>query len=715
MSTRHNRTFSMVALILAFGLVTGACSSDDRGDAPQSTTANPAPPPSGTQPPVTTFPDLAPVFTQVQADGMTLTVGPIVIRGVAVSSADTWLLAGAEFDAQAGTRVAVAWEGELADVFSSTLLPTIGDDPEGAVADVTTIGEDVFAAGSGRRDGATVPVAWRHDPPGRNWQLIELPADAQGTALEIAGWDRLIAVVVESSAAKSLWISDDLGATWTVAPAFPLAEVGVTDLAVMGDRVVVSGAEPDTDHLVATTDGETYASTLLPSGQVTSLATDGTIVVAAGAVGEESDFPAVRTSEDGATWTTSTDFTGDVQPAQLVDIASDINGFITVSALNVATSPDGAAWDAVAGPPIPARYVARGDDEIMVVGGGDVSVPGRDGWDITRIGLTSVAAPSATSVTEMGGVFLVAGTSPSVSNPVWMSPAPGEWTLADAGLPLAAVAATADMFVALTPDENGLTVVVSSDGVEWTPLPPPEAPEVTLAGLAPIDTAPLAFGRGNTGSLHGGLLALWSNPTAAPQLIIPEPLVDNAETVHEIGAVCILGEEHWVAMAQRRTTTDSGQVVSQVVAVTTRDAGATWVEAEVPHPARAGAVIEGCAAAADGTLVTWGVSAGEEGSAFWVADLQEGAAWQPALVDPNDRLTEVAVVDGNLVGFGLANNEVIGWKVVDARWIPLDPLGLGAAPRSWAADGDRIVVTGFDSNQVLVSEGPAADLLVEAD
>jgi len=149
--------------------------------------------------------------------------------------------------------------------------------------------------------------------------------------------------------------------------------------------------------------------------------------------------------------------------------------------------------------------------------------------------------------------------------------------------------------------------------------------------------------------------------------------------------------------------------------VTTRDAGATWVEAEVPHPARAGAVIEGCAAAADGTLVTWGVSAGEEGSAFWVADLQEGAAWQPALVDPNDRLTEVAVVDGNLVGFGLANNEVIGWKVVDARWIPLDPLGLGAAPRSWAADGDRIVVTGFDSNQVLVSEGPAADLLVEAD
>ncbi|MDH3731390.1 MAG: hypothetical protein OES13_09770 [Acidimicrobiia bacterium] len=714
MSTRHNRTFSMVALILAFGLVTGACSSDDRGDAPQSTTANPAPPPSGTQPPVTTFPDLAPVFTQVQADGMTLTVGPIVIRGVAVSSADTWLLAGAEFDAQAGTRVAVAWEGELADVFSSTLLPTIGDDPEGAVADVTTIGEDVFAAGSGRRDGATVPVAWRHDPPGRNWQLIELPADAQGTALEIAGWDRLIAVVVESSAAKSLWISDDLGATWTVAPAFPLAEVGVTDLAVMGDLVVVSGAEPDTDHLVATTDGETYASTLLPSGQVTSLATDGTIVVAAGAVGDESDFPAVRTSPDGATWTTSTDFTGDVQPAQLVDVTSDINGFVTVSAVDVATSPDGTAWEVVAGPPIPARFVARNDDEIMVVGGGDVSVPGRDGWDITRIGLTGAAAPSATSVAEMGGVFVVAGGSPAVSNPVWISPTQGDWTLADAGLPLAALAATADMFVGLTQDETGLSVVASRDGLVWSPLPPPEAAEATLSGLAPIDTAALAFGRGSTGSASGGLVALWSDPAAPPQLITPEPLVDAAEASHDIGAMCILGEEHWVAIAQRRTTSDSGQVISTVIAVTTEDAGTTWVEAEVPHPARAGAVIEGCDAAADGTLVTWGVSIGEEGTATWVAHLRDGAAWQPALVDPNDRLTEVAVVDGTLVGFGVSNSEVVGWKVVEDRWIPVNPLGLGAAPRSWATDGDRVVITSLDSNQALVSEASAADLLVEA-
>lgn len=675
-----------------------------------TTSGVPRPTSAPITPTTSTGPQDPPIFTQVRAEGMTLPVGPISLNGVAVSAADTWLLGGAEFDAEAGVRVAAAWEGELAEAFTVTRLPTLGEEPEGLVRDVTTVDNQVFAAGSGRSDGTTVPVVWRHDPPGRNWQLLALPPEVDGVALEIAGSTSRLAVVVGTETGNSLWISADGGNSWSTAPEFPLADVGVTDVAVMGDLIVVSGAEVEADHLTATIDGTSWAETRVPPGHVTSLASDGIAVVAAGAVGDDDSFPAVRRSTDGATWIESTDFKGDFQPGQLVDITADIDGFVAVSATNVFTSPDGITWDGVPGPSTIIRYTARSADDVIVVGGGDIAVPGRDGWDVTRVGLTSVDSPAATGVARAGRSFIATGRSASVANPVWISTQPDEWLLADSGLELRHVSATADAFVALTPDGLGSAVVSSADGVEWSRLPPPELEEIGIAGLAATDTAPIAFGAGPVGSNRGGVLAVWPDATAPPITIIPNPLIDDEEAFYEIGELCVVDEEHWVAFAVRQTRGGDEPSTATVHAAVTEDSGASWGAASLPHPVRRGAAIDGCAAAGDGSLVVWGSSIDEDGAEWWTFRSSDGLIWEPVATG-EDPISLVIPVDDDLIGFGRRGEEVVAWRIAGAELVPLGPTGLESTPRTWATDGSRLLVTGFDSNQVLIYEAAVAGLL----
>lgn len=53
----------------------------------------------------------------------------------------------------------------------------------------------------------------------------------------------------------------------------------------------------------------------------------------------------------------------------------------------------------------------------------------------------------------------------------------------------------------------------------------------------------------------------------------------------------------------------------------------------------------------------------------------------------------------------------MAWRIAGAELVPLGPTGLESTPRTWATDGSRLLVTGFDSNQVLIYEAAVASLL----
>ncbi len=380
------------------------------------------------------------------------------------------------------------------------------------------------------RSAPAAPVPPLATAPGRRrWQLMLAP-----TAVTLVVGILIGAMVTQwllssrgvgsptprPSASAGTAVMTDV--TWEVTP-FPPGPAFLSNLSVVGDRIVVLGAGPSGESSVAawySDDGVAFTAATIdtagigPAGMqgigLAKIAWSNGVGVALGSDGRA----LFRSTDSGATWTHL--------PQQRLDGAGSViggwsGGFLaaglasgaatdTTFAPRLWTSADGSTWTAVPGP--------------ASMGGANIA---------------AFAAHGSTMVL-VGGHAGVSGTPSSLAPAAWWSQDGTHWAAATfatspAGAILLSVAATADGFVA---GDSAGRLWRSVDGAAWT-----------AAAVAPGTAAYLAIDSLAAGP--GGVVGTGYDPgvtTFAPQTVL-FPAGGDARQLQVPGGAGIAGLSWW--------------------------------------------------------------------------------------------------------------------------------------------------------------------------
>ncbi len=702
-------------------LVATACSGSDRAEVATSTTP---PPPVSTVAPLPTAPTPHGTlpFTRIDGDGMTLPNGPVLVRGAAVSPDGGWLIAGTEFLREADGDVPTVWRVSAGGDVIAERLPAAGGAAGGAAGTIGALAatdERVLVAGSSSDGGAAAPVVWIGD--GGAWSAIALPGSPGEAALHIAASGNLIAVIGESVDGRPLWLSRDAGATWERHDSMALSDPFVTDVAVLGNTIVLSGYRDDSGYLRSTLDGETFIETELLGARVNALTATGTTVAAAGHLLTDAGAQAAAwVSADATDWTATTNFAaaaGGPATSGIVDITLDRAGFTAVSRTDVFASSDGIAWTSAGPSPEPARFVTAGRNGLLVAGGSSYAIGDALSWETFSLGPAPARAPTSRALGHVDGTIVLTGVrSPLAATPMWTSTEPGAWTLVDHAIDLVAFPRTGGG-VALAREAGDVQLATLEGHREWsTAIIDADTPFFAPLGIQRLENRTVAYGGTFGAAASDGAVVVWDDTAAPGRFAAPDVFASPAGTTTEIAAVCPDRSDVWVGVGVRRPLDALDSATAELVAASTVDA-TTWLRLELPNLDATSVSVSGCIGAGDEGLVLWGTATGTSRMTVpFVFRSPDGGRWTdatpPGLPRGAAALTEIIWTGDHLLAFGSPGGRPGAWLVGDATWDVIDTPGLDRLADDVVVAGPRLVVRSSDPSRVAAYEADLSDLTV---
>ncbi len=706
MFTAQRVRYCAAALLLAFT----ACSGDDTSSASTTGPVTESAGGDSSTASSTTTTTRPPVVTLVRADGMTLPSGPVSLAGIAETEAGTIVVAGSDFDSAGGVRVPTVWEGPTAGDLTATTLPGLEPGAAGSVATVVSTGTVTLAGGSSSREGDPHPVVWERD--GGQWQLLELPVEAEGSVLAVDADGDRYAAVTASRTERALWISDR-GGDWDKATGFPLLEDSIVGVAVTPSQITVAGFEEGTALLTSTADGATYTTVRFPGATISTIADDGTTIIAGGATGRTEQVPAIWRSTDGLTWEQIGSFGGDAQSRTITAVTRDSAGFVATSQFAAWTSVDGASWELLRQAAVPgAVQTTRIGSDFVAVTGGEVATLAGNDWVTSTIGPTITDAPAALDTAALDDVFVVIGRNAAeVPAPAWRSTNAATWELSDVGAPTAQLAVTDDRFAALSNTDADLSLLTLLEGQPWQSQPIALAETGFFAnGLAASGDTVIVYGDdAEVDGRSGGAMVVWNDTTQPPTVVQPAAFVNDASQFTNLDALCMINPEVWVALGGRQDLEQTDGSGVEVQAATTTDGGETWETQTVRMADGSFASVQDCAITTDDRVVVWGTSQSESSIDSWVSISPDRDTWLDAtpadLAGSPDLITSIVQLADMTVAFGTIDGQVVAWSLEGTAWQSFEVPGLGHPPLAAATDGTRVVLVAADPSQAVVYEG----------